>query len=150
MTNEELINFTQENYPYIIVFFLILFSVDIFSKVTTISKNLPAFLVNFEHYKFIAFSKNILVYFLPILLIIGFISIYQNSLVTFGITGLFIIFCTMYSMILILLLLRRMQNTTSLQIKYKKEEQDLNLQTFENIYKAIETLGKSITEKDKK
>ena len=56
----------------------------------------------------------------------------------------------MYSMILILLLLSRIQHTTSLQIKYKKEEQNLYVETFENIYKAIDTLGKAITEKDKK
>lgn len=150
MTNEEIINFTQENYPYIIVFFLILFSVEIISKIAVISKKLPAFLVTFEHYKPIAFCRKFLIYIFPVLLIAGFIFIYRNSLLTFGITGLFIIFCTMYSMILILLLLSRIQNTTSLQIKYKKEKQNLHVETFENIYKAIDTLGKAIRENDKK
>lgn len=131
----------------IISAFIALLATTIYSKFSSIIKKFPKALNYIGGLTIKQIIKALYLYVLPLIFILGFIFLLKDRVVTFGIIGLFIIVCSMYLIVVFLIVIGNVMNRMydSMYEKLKIEKDFISgVETgFKDVYTAMEQIAKN-------
>lgn len=144
---EQIINVIFEYKSEIISAFIALLAATIYSKFSSIIKKFPKALNYIGGLTLKQIVKSLCLYILPLIFILGFIFLLRDRVVTFGIIGLFIIVCSMYLIVIFLIvignIMSRMYESMYEKLKIEKDFISGVEMGFKDVYTAMEQIAKN-------
>lgn len=94
--------------------------------------------------------KVLVLYVFPIMFIVFVIYNYRNTIMTFGLSALFTVFCAMYTIMLNMLLLRNYIKVSLLQLQLQNQNLSTLNETFQAQLKEMERVNDEVIKRANK